>query len=257
MPTSQWQGDTAFFGDSTVNMIDPEKVAPELAGEIYNFGVGGQTLFDTIDAVRHAVAVKPLRRVYIGVPFRHFDDRSNTRVFAENAEAIRSPLRANLALKTTEASLAGIGHMVGLARKSERDPEAVASDRDMRIRLSGMRNKYAARAAPDTLIPAFEALLCDLNDAGIAVTLFTPPASPEARAEALVHAEGYQRFKEWVTGLGCHIDYDTGETLSADSGNFYDHNHLKPHAGRVLLLDILRDTPKLGHLSEGTLRCPN
>lgn len=251
----QWEGDTAFFGDSTVNMIDAEKVAPDLAAQVFNFGVGGQTLFDTIDAVRYAVATKPLRHVYIGVPFRHFDDRSSARVFAENAEAIRSPLRANLALKTTEASVAAIGHIARITSKTPRDPDAIASTRAMQSRLEGMRSKYAARSAPETLIPAFEALLCELRAEGIDVTLFTPPSSLAAREEALVHGEAYRRFKDWVTGLGRHVDYDTGAGLSENMDNFYDHNHVKPAAGEVLLRDLLSDAPQLGKVSEGTPEC--
>lgn len=251
----QWEGYSVLFGDSTTNMLVSESVAPEKVGDVFNFGVGGQTLFDTMDAVRYALDQKTISRVYIGVPFRHYDDYSTARVFNQNADAMRSPFRANLALNSTTASIAALAHLSGIARNVRRDPNAVASKNEMRNRLIGIRNKYAARTDPVKLRKAFEALICELRDQGQDYVLFAPPTGPASYAAALEYPDAFESYKNWVAGLGTFYDYDTGAGFAADPANFFDHNHLKPHAGRIVLEDLLSPAPTLALVTRKEPQC--
>lgn len=247
---------TFVFGDSTANMIDPEVVAPDLTSSVFNFGIGGQTIFDTIDTVQYATARKRIALAYIGVPFRRFDDSDNAKDFLENTKALDNVLIANTNYRTTLASLKGLLYVTGALKLHPRSPDAVVSNKEWDRRLANFRAQLSVRRDPMNLRRGVHEMVCDLQRQGTAYVLVEFPIQETERSYILAHyAKEYAAYKSWLRSQGGVFDYNVGNGIGSHRDWYHDASHLKPKYGAMLLRDIMSGRPKFAHVTKAEPKC--
>lgn len=247
---------TAVFGDSTANMIDPEMVAPDLAASVFNFGIAGQTLFDMIDTVRYATDRKRFAAVYIGVPFRRFDDSDNAKNFRESTEAQNNAFVANTNYQTTLASLKGVLYLTGILKVHHRPADAAVTNKEWNRRLANFRAQLSARRDPVKLRKDVHDMVCALRSRGTTYVLVEFPIQETERAYVLRHnAPEYAAYKSWLSSQGTVLDYDIDNGMGSHRDWYHDASHLKPKYGAVLLRDMLSGQPKFAHVTKAVPKC--
>jgi len=227
---------TVLVGDSTINSLDVEVIAPVLSTEVFNFGVGGQTMFDTIDVTRYAVKHGKVETVVLGIPFRHFDDNSRAKVFDQIASSVEAPLVANFSMEFTKASAIGI--LSYIKKDSRIKPNTTSAF--LENQLASISNKVHARRYPIALKDQIEKLLCDLVKQNVQYVLLVMPVSPEIREVIYkVYENEYREYKNWLYNLGKVVDYDVHLPQPQIGSGLKDHVHADSNLSKKLLLDIL------------------
>ena len=246
---------TYFFGDSTMDQLDPELLGLTQAVELVNLAVPGQTLPDTIDAMRLTASSKLIERIYLGIPFRHYDDNQTRRVFLSDAKVAGNFFTFNTSAISLKATLYSLVYLATGANLSK-SQLPVPPDEFWDYQAAAVRSLLGARSSAENLRAALLQSVCELRASGVDVTIIVPPVFQELRD--MISAEfgdDYTDYKAWLPELGVVLDYDIVSALTRDRANFEDHFHLKRAAAANVLADIMSESPNHARVFRQAPRC--
>lgn len=236
--------DQAMFGDSTIAQLTP--VTGNDVQPIFNFGIGGSEIFDTLAAAKYAASRKPSLRIeYIGVSEYRMTDARDDNLFQPNVAIADDPFAMALSATTLQASLAVVREKLSgpSNHKISDDNRGLIAKQIMTalVTVGSEKSIRARRSIEDTI--------CALQKRGVTVAILVPPASPELQGAIRTKFPAKDAsFKNWIRTLPLVIDYNVPSKITAVDSHFRDALHLTHTWASVVLSDLASGAHHYAHV---------
>src|ERR1700722_1371997 len=216
-----------ILGDSSMAVIDTDKVRAFTGQNYFNFAYGGGTLVEAIDTYWYAAAKTHLDAVYLGVSIINFNEYQNLNRVPEAEAMVANPLkyltnRIVIAAAFISAYSAFTGQSVNLATPTvSRD---AFWQQQINESLVQLLHEYRY---PDAVAAQLERMAADCRRHGTQLTIIIPPTNIELQAKVVALGRGgdVDRLKAFVATLGTVYDLDYPNAFTSVRENFLDPFH--------------------------------
>jgi len=226
-----------LLGDSQMEHLRAEDIAPLTGKQYFNLAYGGGTLRESLSTFWHVSARIRLQSVHFGVSFMAYNANPLDRVTAvEKLE--RHPvdyLYDPGVLRTVFYDVSTIipGWQVNIGPRVS--PEAF-----WRAQLDYLRSRYRGIVYPEKLKEELRGVASYCGAHGIELVFVITPQHVDAqrRVNELGVAEEYATFKKDLASLAPTLDYDIPSEITRDHRNYSDPFHLTTEASVKVVRDI-------------------